>query len=821
MSSGHVAAPGNRSGPGRDKSGIPGLRCHLRARNRDGKGRQLTDLDELRRENERLRERLSRLTDATLRINTSLDLNTVLREVVEGARALTGARFGVVATIDEHGQPQDFLSSGLGPAEHERMDAWAEGPRLFGHLRDLPAPLRVASLGEYVGSLGIPSSRLPATGPFLGMPMRHRGAHVGNFFLCEKEGGHPFTDEDEETLVLFATQAATAIANARTFREEHRARSDLEALIETSPVGVLVIDAATGRIELHNREFARIAALLLTEGQSFDGLLEVITWRRGDGREFSLTDSPLIRYLADADTVRAEEIVLSVPDGRKVTTLINATTIPSADGGVASLVVTVQDLKSIEEIERRRARFLSLVSHELRAPLSSIKGSAALLLEVASELNAAEVREYSRIIEQQSDRMRGLVNDLLDAGRIESGTLSVSPRVCDLAGLLENARDTFLSGGHAHAVHISVPTDLPPVTAEPRRILQVLDNLLANAARHSPTSSAIRVVAERDGVQVTVSVSDKGRGLAPERLQHLFRKHVSEEDAGSGIGGGLGLAICKGLVEAHGGRIWVESGGVGQGTRFTFTLPAATTADGIDIAPGRTGAQGGADEVATILVVNDDTQTLHYVRDALTRAGYHAVVTADHGALADLIRAERPRLVVLDLVPPGTDGIELRRQVPGLAELPVIFICAYGQDETIERALRTGAADYIVKPFAPTELIARIGLALRRRTEPEPMRLGDLAIDFERRRASVAGRALQLTATEFELLRVLALNVGRVLSYDALIRRIWDGSERGSPKLVRTYIRRLRRKLGDDPRSPAYIVNERGVGYRIKRPSEH
>ena len=264
------------------------IRRGLSKRLRQGKGRQLTGFDELKRENKRLRERLSRLTDATLRINTSLDLNTVLREVVEGARALTGARFGVVATIDGHGQPQDLLSSGLTPEEHEWMVGWADGPRLFGHLRDLPAPLRVASLGDYVGSLGIFDTWLRETGPFLGMPMRHRGAHVGNFFLCEKQGGQPFAAEDEETLVLFATQAATAIANAHTFREEHRARSDLEALIETSPVGVLVIDAATGRIELHNREFARIAALLLTEGQTFDELLQIIAWRRGDGREFSL-----------------------------------------------------------------------------------------------------------------------------------------------------------------------------------------------------------------------------------------------------------------------------------------------------------------------------------------------------------------------------------------------------------------------------------------------------------------------------------------------------------------------------------------------------
>ena len=779
----------------------------------------MTDLEELKRENERLRERFSRLTDATVRINTSLDLDTVLREVVEGARALTGARFGVVATIDEQGQPQDFLSSGLTAEEHEWMVAWADGPRLFGHLRDLPAPLRVGHLGAYVRSLGISDMRLPQAGPFLGMPMRHRGAHVGNFFLCEKAGGQPFAARDEEILVLFAAQAATAIANARAFSKEHRARSDLEALIETSPVGVVVIDAVTGKTVMHNREAARIGAKLVEPGQTIDDLLDIFIYRRGDGSEFSLEETPLVRYLANADKVRAEEIVLTVPDGRKVTLLINATPINSADGGVAALVVAVQDLEAIEEIDRRRAQFVSLVSHELRAPLSSIKGSAASLLEVAAELNAPEVLEYSRIIDQQADHMRGLVNDLLDAGRIEAGTLSVSPRACDVAGLVDIARNTFRSAGHPHALHVDLPPDLPPVTAEPRRIVQVLNNLLANAARNAPASSPIRIAAERDGVQVAVSVSDRGRGVAPERLQQLFRKHLSEDD-GPGIGGGLGLSICKGLVEAHGGRIRVESGGLGQGSRFTFTLPAAAPPDGVGAAAGGTGARAGAHDTVTVLVVDHDTQTLRYVRDALTRAGYRPVVTSDHEALPGLIRAERPRLVVLDAVLPGADGIELMRRVPQLAELPVILVCAYGRDETISQALRAGAADYIVKPFAPTELIARVGLALRRRTEPEPMTLGGLAIDFGRRRASLGGRTLDLTATEFELLRVLALNVGRVLSYDALIEAIWNGRERGSAKLVRTYVRRLRRKLGDDTRSPAYVVNERGVGYRLKCPGD-
>ena len=179
--------------------------------------------DELRRQIEALEERVSKLCGAILRINASLDLETVLNEVIESARALTGTRLGGITTIDEAGVPQDFVTSGFSAEEHRRMAEWSDGTRLFEHFRDLDGPLRSADFPAYVHALGFPTDRLPLK-TFQGTPMRHRGVHVGNFYLAEKACGEPFTDEDEEILVLFAAQAATAIANARTYRAERRAR---------------------------------------------------------------------------------------------------------------------------------------------------------------------------------------------------------------------------------------------------------------------------------------------------------------------------------------------------------------------------------------------------------------------------------------------------------------------------------------------------------------------------------------------------------------------------------------------------------------------
>ncbi len=774
------------------------------------------------REIEALRERVSALSSAVLRISANLDVATVLREAVDNARALTGARFGIVTVVDDSGEVRDFISSGF-TADEER--SFVERPdmhELFAHFCNLPGPIRLTDLPEFVSSLGF-SADLMQCKAFQGTPMRHRGEHVGTFFLAGKEGMPEFTDEDEEILLLFASQAAAAIDNARTHRDERRARAHLEALVETSPVGVAVLDAVSGQPVSVNREARRIVESLRTAGRPVEELLNTVSFSRADGRKLSLSEFPIAAQFNTGEKLRSEEVVLSVPDGRSVRTLINVTPIPAEGDGRASMVVTIQDLAPIEELERLRAEFLGLVSHELRAPLTAIKGSAATLLESSAEIDSAEQHEFHRIIHDQADHMRALIGDLLDAGRIEAGTLSVAPERSELATLVDRARTTFLSGGGRHTVLIDLPRDLPPVMADRRRIVQVLNNLLSNAAQHSPESAPIRVSATRDGVHVAVAVSDGGRGIAPERLPQLFRKY-----AGAAGGGeraiadtGLGLVICRGLVEAHGGRIRAESGGAGQGARFTFTLPVARSAAPGEAADPDAHPQARSPEpreASRILVVDDDPLTLRFVRDALTAAGYTTLVTGDHTDLSQVIRAEKPRLVLLDLMLPGTDGIALMESVPELGDLPVIFISGYGRDETVARALDAGAVDYIVKPFSPTELTARVGAALRRIARPEPFSLGTLTIRYEARQVAVAGRPVTLTATEYELLRVLSLNAGRVVTYDTLLRRVWSGRESGDLDLVRNFIKKLRAKLGEKASKPTWIFNERGIGYRMPRP---
>ena len=760
-------------------------------------------------------DRAPKLSAAILKVTQSLELATVLEEAVRSARSLTGARHGILTTTNERGRVRDFVTSGLAPAERRAMIEWPDGPRLFEHLRDLRSPLRVADVPGYLRSLGLPPSPWGAK-TLQGTPMHHRGEHLGHFFLGDKENGEAFTAEDEEILVLFASQAAAAIANARTYLAVERAKADLEALVETSPVGVVVFDGTTGRAVSFNREAARIVEEIRTPGRSTKQLLEVMTWRHAAGREFYLEELPFARQLEGATEMRAEEVELSGPDGRSVRTLINVTPIRSGEGEMVSVIVTMQDLGPLTELERQRAEFLGMVSHELRTPLAAIKGATATILATSRAPSRPEMLQFIRIIDTQADHMDGLIANLLDAGSIKAGTLTVHPEPSSVASLVDQARTTFLTGGGRNPVMIDLPSDLPRAMADPERIVQVLGNLLANAARHSDAASPIRIEGSHEAPYVELSVSDEGRGIAPERVPHLFRR----PDGITGSGG-LGLTISKGLVEAHGGRIRAESGGLGLGARFTFTIPVA----------GETrpkGARSSADPhpprgrrtKTPILVVDDDPETLRYVRAVLGDAGYAPVVRGDPEGLSRIIRAERPALVLLDLMLPGPDGIKLMKRVPELAYLPVVFISAYERDETIARALESGAADYIVKPFSPSELVARVQAALRGRDEPETFAAGELFIDYGPRRATLAGEPVPLTPIEFELLRVLSLSAGDVVTTAALLRQVWGKRQTGEADRVRTAVRRLRQKLGDRAADPAYIFNVHGVGYRFAGPDE-
>ena len=781
------------------------------------------------REIDRQRARVAAMSEVSRRVTRSLDLDTVLQEVVDGARSLADARYGAVGMFDDSGHVRKFITSGITSDEPRQSGNSPEELGLLRYLSEIREPLRLPDLARYSRSGGFPATH-HSMRPSLGAPVRYNDEPVGNIFLMEKEGGGEFSQEDEETLVMFASQAAIAIGNAQRYQEERRAmdeleteRRRLEALVESSPVGVMVVDAATRTFASVNQEAERILGMSPEPGSTLVRYHEVAIYRRTDGQQYESRERPLARALDRGEVVRAEEILFDLPDGRRVTTLVNATPIYSDGGEIVSAIAVIQDMTPLEEIERLRNEFLAMVSHELRTPLTTIKGCTSVALGSASPLDISELLQYFRMIDEQSDHLRDLVNNLLDLTRIEVGSLSVILKPMDMKTLVDEARTAFLRRGARNTIEVDLAPDLPLIVADRRRITQVLDNLLSNASKYSSEASTIEVTGSRDEFHVAVSVTDEGIGVSADHLTKLFKKFSRIGEGGRErkvAGEGLGLAICKGIVEAHGGRIRAESSGEKHGTRITFTIPeAAVVQESTSDAP----AIASSDQVR-ILAVDDEPQVLWLLRNILSNHGYKSLGTGNPDQMMRLMETEHPHLVLLDLMLPGTSGFELMDRIREVSDVPIIFLSANDQEENIVKALAMGADDYMIKPFSSTELLARVASSLRKRrgagtTAPlQPFNVGDLAIDYADLSVTVSGRPVGLSATEYKLLFELSTNAGRVLTRDQILRRVWGLEYSGERDLLRAAVKNLRRKLGDDANDPRFIFTEPRVGYRMAKP---
>jgi two-component system sensor histidine kinase KdpD len=239
-------------------------------------------------------------------------------------------------------------------------------------------------------------------------------------------------------------------------------------------------------------------------------------------------------------------------------------------------------LERAQEADQFKSRLLSIVSHELRTPLATIKGHTSMLADHYRHVARGTLLEFLLDIEEETDKLTELISNLLEMSRIEAGVLQIRSQAIDLVEVVRSTIEAAQARVPGHPLRLETPGSALTVFADARRIQQILDNLLDNAAKHSEYGTPIVVRVQVVGNAARVSVEDQGRGIAPEHLDRVFEHFYQVRDYGGskqhGGGIGLGLAICRGLVEAHGGRIWVESE-VGSGSTFYFTLPLHSGAD--------------------------------------------------------------------------------------------------------------------------------------------------------------------------------------------------------------------------------------------------
>jgi PAS domain S-box-containing protein len=616
------------------------------------------------------------------------------------------------------------------------------------------------------------------------------------------------------------SRTATLAEEVRALYEAAQTeRRRLQTVFDNSPEGIVVAETPEDRIVLMNQAATALLGPLRPDTPLAPHPLVGRAFLPG-GQPCPPEELPLVATLREGSEQRGE-LVVATESGERVPLYITSVPLCDDAGDVRGAVAVIQDLRQLREVERLKSDFVALVSHELRTPLTAIKGASQTGLGRIGRAEPERLFDLMRIVDEQSDRLQELIDNLLSLSQLEAGALRLRRETVALPPLIEGVVRRLRERAAGVSLQLELPAALPPVSADPRRVEQVLANLIENAQKFSPVRGAITVSAVADGTVVRVSVRDQGPGIAAADRERVFERfYQSAQPATRSVGGtGLGLAICKALVEAHGGRIWADAA-PGGGALLQFTLPALPgEVTYPEPAPLALDAQGPA----RVLVVDDDPALRRVVTHGLEDAGYRVLTAAEGQAALDALSQQVPDVVLLDVMLPGTDGFALLRQIREWTAVPIIMLTARASEQDVVRGLHLGADDYVTKPFRLSELLARIE-AVRRRSqagpaagEPTLIENGPLAIELAQRRVTVSGAEVTLTPTEYRILAHLARHVGRVLTHEQILQAVWGEGYGSENHYLWVHVAHLRQKIEADPRQPRLILTERGVGYRMAR----
>jgi PAS domain S-box-containing protein len=543
------------------------------------------DLQTISKESLRQRQEFSTLLETGRMVNASLDLAEVLQRVVDSIALGARADYGVIALLEPSSSDEMHILAGydpLGRPDWEASDIRFSLSRhhLIEHairrrrqiiFQEMEESSQLLALHALLGSVEM--------GPLIVQPLVHKNESLGVIILSNSRTKRRFTQDDGRLCEALASQVTAAIANARLYqhvsellRTRQEEASQRRAILESIADGVMVADGR-GRVIMANvaaeRIFETSRAELIGRGisQFYKGLFQE------EGPLPGVTPSSRAGFLQSTfelgeKTIRGSLAPVYLPEGE-----------------LLGMVAVFRDITKEAEAERAKSRFIGTVSHELRTPMTSVKGYLDLLIGgMAGEVNAAQKRFLSTI-KINADRMINIINNMIYISDLDRVHLRLIMKPTDVVEQINEAVDAIREQLEARdlALSLEVADDLPPARADPARLRQVLDNLLSNACKFTYPGGQIKIGAqlyEGDRVEadswgfLLVSIADTGVGIVPEERQNIFEPFYRAENPleVEAAGVGVGLTIARSLVQAHGGRMWVESE-PGQGSVFYFTLP--------------------------------------------------------------------------------------------------------------------------------------------------------------------------------------------------------------------------------------------------------
>ncbi len=507
-------------------------------------------------------------------LTAELELQDVLRIILQSAVELVSGKAGMIALAEPH-------------SEMFRVTAvYGIPPHLVDHFAPLVRGLsyEVGSEKEVIAEL---TNRLKDVAgkvdlgltQVLALPMIGRGEVIGLIYVFQS-GSYYFAEDATKLLRSFAEQAAIAVKNARLYQQINTEKQRLDAILEQSADGVMILDP-TLNITVFNQALSNMTGWSADEviGQSHNDIFQWLLVKTDGDLNDALADGwpmPGSAHLYVEGDMKRRKYSERSEDKDKISLGITYAPLMGENGRMTDIIANVRDLTRYREEEALQKTFISVVSHELKTPVSIIKGYAGTLRRQDAQWSKEIIHESLTVIEEEADNLTDLIDNLLEVSRLQAGTfnLEISDEVM-LPRLAINTVRKFSSQTSKHQLKADFPEAFPTIFADERRLTQVFNNLVNNAIKYSPDGGTITVSGDIHPQHVTVSVRDEGIGI-PEHEQHRIFQQFSRVDnalSRKTEGTGLGLYLSKSIVEAHNGRIWFANNSDSPGTTFTFSLP--------------------------------------------------------------------------------------------------------------------------------------------------------------------------------------------------------------------------------------------------------
>ena len=497
------------------------------------------------------------LLEISRALTQELDLGALLRRILRISTEMLAGQAGLIALKQESGW-RVVAAQGIPPA-------------LLDYLKPLlreetVSELDVDELNRMLKELAYTASMGLLNG--VGLPLVAHRKVIGVIFIFRN---YPdiFSPNDKSLLRSFADQAAIAVFNAQLYGQVRYEKQRLDALLDSAADGILIL-RADHTIERCNKAFERLAG---RPREEIIGLRheEVIRWAKPP-QGITLEEAEAGGWPLTPNAHLYVEGELERPTPPAISVGITYAPLLTQEGTLLNIFATVRDITHFRTAEEIKSTFISIVSHELRTPVALIKGYASTLRRDDAEWDEETLRDGLAIIEEESDRLARMIDDLLDASRLQAGGLRLNKENLSLPALAERLAKRFRTQSSRHTITLAFPPDFPLVLADETRIGQVLTNLISNALKYAPEGE-IRIEGSVRPKQVILCVQDEGPGIDPRDMPHIFdRFYRADEAVRKTKGAGLGLYLARAIIEAHRGRIWLDPA-PDSGTRICFSLP--------------------------------------------------------------------------------------------------------------------------------------------------------------------------------------------------------------------------------------------------------